>query len=159
MRNDEHVPKVDESSPNVILDAAGRERLAAALDVPGVIAAYLIGSQARGTAGQLSDIDVAVWMQPSLDRDERWTLRLALLDAAAAATGTEEIEIVPLDDADPVLRHRAVRDRILLVDRDPQRRIGRETTAMLDYFDTAPLRAVIAEGRRRRLAEGRFGRP
>lgn len=159
MREDERVPKVDERNQTVILDAAGLQRLARALDVPGVVAAYLIGSQARRTAGQLSDIDVAVWMDPWLDRDERWALRLALIDAAAIAAGTEEIEIVPLDDADLVLRHRAVREHILLVDRDPRRRIERETTAMLEYFDTAPLRAVIAEGRRRRLAEGRFGRP
>jgi predicted nucleotidyltransferase len=40
------------------LDEAALERLSHALDREGVIAAMLIGSQARGTPGPLSDIDI-----------------------------------------------------------------------------------------------------
>ncbi|RLC56366.1 MAG: hypothetical protein DRI80_16390, partial [Chloroflexota bacterium] len=37
----------------------------------GVVLAYLFGSQAEGTAGPLSDVDIAVLLGPEVPR-ERW---------------------------------------------------------------------------------------
>ena len=37
-------------------------------------------------------------------------------------------------------------------------RVRLETRAILDYLDTAPLRAELGRGVRRRMREGRFGR-
>ena len=89
---------------------------------------------------------------------ERAELRLELAGAAAAALGTGEVDLVLLNDAEPLLRHRAASDGRRMLDRDPRMRVRLETEALLEYLDTAPLRATLADGRRRRLAEGRFGR-
>ncbi len=140
------------------VDAAARERLAGALDVDGVVAALLIGSQARGDAGPLSDVDVGVWVEDRLSGRERWNLRLDLIGRAARALGTDEVQVVMLDAAPPLLRHRAIRDGVRLVDRDARTRVRKEVAAVLEYLDTAPLRFAQNQARRRRIAEDRFGR-
>jgi predicted nucleotidyltransferase len=41
---------------------------------PDMIALYLYGSQAHGTANTLSDVDVAILVQPDLSRSQLWRL-------------------------------------------------------------------------------------
>lgn len=149
---------VNENSRVPPVDAAARARLATALDREGVVAAMLIGSQARGTVGPLSDVDIAVWHEPDLDPSQRLALQLDLASAAAGALGTDEVDIVMLNRAPPLLRQRAIRDAVRLVERDHDERVRLETRAILDYLDTAPLRAELGRGLRRRIAEGRYGR-
>jgi uncharacterized protein len=149
---------VDERAVVPPLDEAALERLASACDHEDVIAAMLIGSQARGNPGTLSDIDVGVWHAPGLDAGSRLRLRLDLSQQAAKAVGSNEVDIILLNDASPLMRHRAIRDRRLLLQRDPKTRVRLETRALIDYLDTAPLRAELARGLRHRIEEGRFGR-
>jgi hypothetical protein len=73
---------------------------------------------------------------------------------AAEAVGSDEVEVVILNDATPLLRYRALRDDIRLLDPDPRMRVRLERDALLEYLDTAPLRAPIAAGVRRRIADG-----
>jgi predicted nucleotidyltransferase len=150
---------VDERSMVPPLDGAALQRLGAALDREGVLAAMLIGSQARGTAGPLSDIDIAVLYDPGLDSEARLRLQLDLMRSGSRALGTSEVDVVMLNRASPLMRHRAVRDGRLLVDRDSVARVRFEARALLDYLDTAPLRAERSRGLRKSIREGRFGRP
>ena len=152
------VTKVDERALVRPVDAAARARLAAALDQPGVVSALLYGSQATGKAGPLSDIDVGIWVDPESTAVQRDRLGRRVMEAASDALGTDELQVAVLNDASPLLRHRAIRDGVRLVDRDPKSRIRLETASLLEYLDTAPLRAALASGLRRRIAEGRFGR-
>jgi predicted nucleotidyltransferase len=149
---------VDEHAHVPALDASALERLARALDHDGVLAASLIGSQARGSAGPLADVDIAVWHEPGLDSAARLQLRLALTSAAAKALGTDEIDVVLLNEATPLMRHRAIRDGRRLLERDRKTRVSLETRAIVEYLDTIPLRAELARGQRHRIREGRFGR-
>jgi uncharacterized protein len=139
--------KVDERARVPEVDGAAVERLGRAVDREGVVAAMLIGSQARGAANPLSDIDIAYWHEPGLDRDRSWKLRLELIAAAEGALGTGEIDMVPLNGAPPLMQQRAIRDGVRLV-----------TRAMLDYFDTQPLRDALRGRLGRLFAEDRFGR-
>lgn len=150
--------KVDERASVPSIDAVKRERLVRALDRDRVVAGMLFGSQASGQAGPLSDVDIAVWLDPGLSREQRSTLRTELSLAAIKALGTDEVDVVVLNQAPPLLRHRALKGGSRLFERDPRARVRLETAALLDYFDTAPLRATLAAGRRRRIEEGRFGR-
>ncbi len=151
--------KVDEHAAVPMVDEAARLRLAAALDIPPVVSALLFGSQAIGNAGPLSDVDLAVWLDPASEPAERDRWQLELMSAAAGAVGTDEVQVVVLNDATPLLRQRAMRDGVRLVDRDRPVRVRLEARALLEYLDTAPLRAELASGLRHRIAEGRFGRP
>ena len=151
--------KVDERAHVPALDAAALRRLAAAFDWEGVVAAMVIGSQARGPASPLADVDVAVWTCDELSDGERRTLRARLHAAAASTLRTDEVDLVILNGAPSLLRHRALRDRVLLVDRDFERRVGLEVRSILDNLDTAPLRAARARALQVRLASDSFGRP
>jgi uncharacterized protein len=151
--------KVDERAYVPEIDDDALRRLSEALDKEGVVAAMLIGSQARGEAGPLSDIDVAVWHEPGLDRDQRWDLQLGLIGSACDALKTNEIDVVMLNFAPPLLQHRAIRDSVRLLERDHAQRVRFETRALLDYLDTQPLRDELRRGITHRIEEGRFGRP
>jgi uncharacterized protein len=152
------VTVIDQRARVPRLDRAALDRLAGALDREGVVAAMLIGSQARGSAGPLSDIDIGVWHEPGLDPKALFKLRFELTDAAARALGTDEVDVVLLNGATPLMRHRAIRDARRLVERDPKARVRLEARAVLDYLDTAPLRAELARGLRHRIEEDRYGR-
>lgn len=152
------VTVVNEKSRVAPLDATALERLSHALDRGGVVAAMLIGSQAVGNVGPLSDVDIAVWHDPGLGSRARFDLQLDLVGKAASALGTDEVDVVMLNHAPPLMRHRAIRDGKPLVERDHDERVRLETRAILDYLDTAPLRAELGRGVRRRMREGRFGR-
>lgn len=62
---------VDQTSRVPALDAKAIERLSAAVDRPEVLAAYLIGSQARGSAGPLARDEVAGVEDRHIDVGER----------------------------------------------------------------------------------------
>jgi predicted nucleotidyltransferase len=152
------VTVIDEQARVAPLNAAAKRRLSRALDRDGVLAASLIGSQARGTPGPLSDVDIAVWHEPGLDSAGRLQLRLELAAAAMKVLETKEVDVILLNEAPPLMRHRAIRDGVPLLERDHRGRVRLEAGALIDYLDTAPLRAELARGQRHRIQEGRFGR-
>lgn len=140
------------------LDDSALSRLASALESPEVVAAFLFGSQARGTAGPLSDIDVAILHVDGLSPRGRLDLRLGLATEASAALATEEIDMVLLNGAPPLLRDRVMRDAIALIDRAPDvTRSFREATER-DYAATESEREDLSLRLRRRMREGSFGR-
>jgi predicted nucleotidyltransferase len=149
---------VDQRSSVPQLDAAARQRLIQALDREHVIAAYLFGSHARGSAGPLSDFDIAVLHVPGITPSDAFALRLDLASAAGKALATGEVDVVLVNNASPLLRHRVIRDGILLLDNDSPTRIAFQANALRDYLDTQSLRDELRSGLRHRLAENRFGR-
>ena len=114
------------------------ERLRARFEAdPGdAIAVYLFGSEARGTAGAGSDVDVAIL----LGRRPAATLAAQPYGLAAELEGAlgRRVDVVVLDTAPPDLVHRVLRDGILLLDRDRSKRIGFEVAARNAYFDLKP---------------------
>ncbi len=151
--------RIDPGPPIVVGErerAALAQRFAAEDDV---VAAYLFGSQARGQAGPLSDVDLGAWLDPALDRDRRWKRQLDLIGLGTGTLRTNEVQVIVLNDAPPLLTHRVLRDGIVLADSDPPQRVRLETDAIIRYLDTMPLREEMSRGLRQRMAEGNYGRP
>jgi uncharacterized protein len=123
---------------------------------PEVTSAYVFGSVARGTAGRLSDLDLAVLV--SDDVADRLLLRLDLIAEITALLSTERLDLVILNDASPLLAHRAFTRGVPLFVRDTQRDRDFRDRATHRYLDTGPLRELQARALTRRLDEGRFGR-
>jgi len=113
--------------------------------VSGLVAAYLFGSHARGTAGEGSDVDVGLWLQ-----DAPKTLDDLQLDLAADLEQELDVpvDVVVLNSAPSDLVHRVLRDGVLLAERDRSARIRLEVHARNDYFDMLPVRSVYRYGRR-----------
>lgn len=128
-----------------------RERLA---EEPDVTVVYLFGSHARGSAGPLSDVDVAVLLRDGHGPDRR----LELADAVGTAAGGVRADVTVLNDAPPALAYRVLRDGELLLSRDDRARVRHWVRTVDRYLDMAPLRRELERGTSHRLEEGRFGR-
>lgn len=151
--------KVDERSPVISVGPEERELLATALAGHAeVLAGYLFGSQARGDSGPLSDVDVAVWLRGQPSTAAAHQRQLDLIGAVTGALRTNEVQVVVLNTAPPLLAHRILRDAIMLVDRNPRARVALETAVILRYLDTIPLREELSRGLAERMADGSYGR-
>jgi uncharacterized protein len=135
------------------------DQLRAALSVcPEVLEGYLFGSVARQEAQPHSDIDVAVFVEPSaLDRAGLG------YDAELGATlqkalGRSDVDILVLNHAGPVLYHRVLRDGHRILSRDLAATTRREGNALSRYCDYLPTLRTIEAIHRKRIASGAFGR-
>lgn len=79
--------------------------------------AVLFGSYARGNAGPLSDLDIAVLLKAGLSRTERFLLRGDIAEdvrkVVAQTSGSRSkigVDIVDLDSAPPLLKFEVFRD-------------------------------------------------
>lgn len=61
--------------------------------------AYLFGSMARGRSGALSDVDVAVYLEPAGDPSSRFKRRLQLMARLGHVLQYDDVDVVPLQDA------------------------------------------------------------
>lgn len=73
-----------------------------------VVLAYLFGSVARKKMTSLSDIDIAVLFSEKVKKDEYFDKRLELATKIGQVLKGKEIDIVCLNEAPPLLKHRAV---------------------------------------------------
>jgi predicted nucleotidyltransferase len=103
----------------------------------GIVAAYLYGSVARGTAHSGSDVDVAVLFAHAPPP----TLAGLPVDLEADLTGLvgREVQIAVLNEAPVDLVHRILRDGVLVCENDPAARIAFEVKARSEYFDLLPI--------------------
>jgi uncharacterized protein len=108
---------------------------------PEVKFAYLFGSQARQTAGPLSDLDLAVYLDEQVDL---FASRLRIMEALAKTLGSERFDLVVLNRAPLVLRFEVIRYGIVLKDA-PEQRVEFETEVLRQYLDTIYLRRVHRE--------------
>ena len=76
-----------------------------------ILEAYLFGSRARGDDHGNSDIDVAVYVDMERAQAGQWGYEAELIDGSdGTALGTNDIDVVLLNRAPPLLYHRVLRD-------------------------------------------------
>ena len=121
--------------------------------IPQVKFAYVFGSRARGDAGPLSDIDIAVFLDDSISIFHD---RLCLMESLARELGAECFDLVTLNDAPVVLRFEVVRSG-QVVKEDRKRRILFESRTLSEYLDTEHLRRTQREYLKKQLRQGEAG--
>ncbi len=111
----------------------------------GVEVVYLYGSQALGRSNRLSDVDVGVVLRdlkPLRDRRRRARLYLKLSDylTPALAPGLQqEMDLVLLQTASPILQFEAINAGCPLFVADPVFRADYEASVVRDYLDIRPM--------------------
>jgi len=115
-----------------------KKRLAKNLKKQKVVFAYLFGSQAKGTAGRLSDTDVAVYFDDRIPRDKHFDARLEVLGALMDVLKTDDIDVAVLNDAPPLLAHRILKEGVLIFSDNDKVRLAYEVRAVLKYLDWKP---------------------
>jgi predicted nucleotidyltransferase len=123
-----------------------------------ILEAYLFGSRARGDASAHSDVDVAVYVDRGLLPDAPFGYVAELTTELIRALGRNDVDVVLLNDAPPLLYHRVLRDGRRLVSRDLADTTRREGYALSRYCDYLPQLRKIAAAQRRRIDGGAFGR-
>jgi predicted nucleotidyltransferase len=87
-----------------------------------VVSVYLFGSHAEGRAHRESDVDLGILFDRSAvpSKRERFDLSLRISADLRAETGLENIDLVVLNDAPPLLGRRIVTEGRRLVRLDPE---------------------------------------
>ena len=133
-----------------------RDRIAQELaDVPGIAFATLFGSQVEGGSRPDSDWDVAVYLDDRMSGAEREAVRNRLVAALAPQT---PVDVVILNESPALLARCALGGERLLM-RDERAWVRFFVRTLAEVGDEAYWRDLHAKERRRRLEEGRFGRP
>jgi len=103
---------------------------------PELMAAYLFGSVARGTARAASDVDIAILHE----RDPPPTFEALSLDLEGDLERLlgRPVQLVVLNRAPVDLIHNVLRDGQIVLDRDRSARIRFEVRARAEYLDLVP---------------------
>ncbi len=120
--------------------------------------AFLFGSHARGEAGALSDIDIALLLSPAVPRDKYLSYRLKYSAAIAEVIRDDRVEILILNTAPPALAHQVIRGRVLY-ERTAEARVQFIVDVQRKYLDLKPFYAIDHAYMQQRLKEHRFGQP
>ncbi|HYN21900.1 MAG TPA: nucleotidyltransferase domain-containing protein [Thermoanaerobaculia bacterium] len=118
--------------------------------------AWLFGSVARGEAGPLSDVDVAVLLDSEVPPEARMDIAAALVEKLESRC--DRVDLVLLDEASPELQNSVFREGLLFVERDANRRVAFETRAIQEYLDFQYYAEIYDRALIARAVEGRLGR-
>ena len=97
-----------------------------------VLFAYLFGSLAKGDPAPLSDVDIAVFLKEGVDVAKN---KLELLGGLIDILQTDEIDLVILNIAHLPLLMNILRNKKVIVDKEPFARQIFESLTMRKYFD------------------------
>jgi len=100
-----------------------------------VIVAYLYGSVARNESGPLSDVDMAILLEDTLSKQERFDLRLRLTVELVSRLKMSQVDLIVLNDAPVYLQFEVIKANQVLYCRDEIARIRYEAKTMSFYLD------------------------
>lgn len=100
-----------------------------------VVLSYLFGSVAQQRAGKLSDVDLAVYLDDSLNSYERFDLELELLSDLGDIIGTDRVDLVVMNDAPISLNFEIIKANHPLFIRDNDLKVDFEHYIMSRYLD------------------------
>lgn len=123
-------------------------------DDPRVEFAIVFGSTARGEAGPMSDLDVAVDLIPGLDEDPL-AIRLEL--AGRLSHLAARVDVVVAGGAPTALAYRIARDGVVAWARDRRSVTRFRANAFARYPDWERFIAPHKEAMKQRIEEGSYG--
>ncbi|HBQ28458.1 MAG TPA: hypothetical protein DD719_03435 [Desulfotomaculum sp.] len=124
-----------------------------------ITAIFLFGSYAQGKQTRLSDIDLAILLEPDYPQEDFFKKKLELLPVITSILRTDEVDLIILNCAPYSLAYRVLGQGKLLYEKEERRshRVNFQAQVYVGYFDFQPVEKVIHQGLRQRIKEGRFG--
>lgn len=124
-----------------------------------IVAAFVFGSVGRGSAGPLSDVDIAVLLDEAVPVEESGYGYLADLTAELIhALHRNDVDLIVLNTAPPLLKHQVLRRGRLLFCRSGSHLAEFRLRAFNEYQDWLPFLAVQRRYLSSRLKTGEFGK-
>lgn len=137
-----------------------KEKLKRIFEKNRAVLAYLFGSVVRNQAGPLSDIDIAVLFSDRIKKNRYFDERLKLAGQVDAVfKTTDKAEVVCLNEAPPLLKHRAVFGGILLFARNEKLAREFELATLREYEDFRYHLETSFRLMAKRIKDESFGRP
>jgi len=96
--------------------------------------AYLFGSVAKGKEGKLSDVDIAVFLDESLNKKEIINLQLKVISELTSILKTDRVDLIVMNNAPLLLKYDIIRYGKILKD-DKETKIKVESGVLSDYLD------------------------
>lgn len=125
----------------------------AASEIPGISSLVVFGSRASGRPRPTSDLDVGV-LPDTGDSEVRRKLQIKLAVALADLAPEGRVDVVLLDEAPPLLRHRILSSGRLLICRDREAWTELLVRTMREHGDRQWVYELLIPAQRRRLTEG-----
>lgn len=97
--------------------------------------AYIYGSTAKGKSGTMSDIDLAVYLNPDLNKKERFSQQLNLICGLTGLLKTDKVDLVIMNDVPLSLKYEIISANHPLFARDEGERIDVEHVILSRYLD------------------------
>lgn len=97
--------------------------------------AYLFGSVAEGKEGKLSDVDLAVLLDESLNKKEIFNLQLKLISELTNILKTDKVDLVIMNDAPLSLNYEIIKANHPLLARDEGKKVDFEHEILSRYLD------------------------
>jgi predicted nucleotidyltransferase len=119
--------------------------------------AYLFGSQIKEKAGKLSDVDVAVFLSPKSSIADTISGFLEFQSFIKKAVNCEQIDLVILNDAAPVLKAEAVLKGERIYAKNLKRTLAFEKAVLDENEDMGYFYKVCSQNMAARIRQGRFG--
>ena len=117
---------------------------------------YLFGSQAMGTAGQLSDIDIGILLNSNVAKENYFNYRLSFTSKLVSIFQKDKVDVVILNECPPLLKDRVIRYGNVIYCQDDIHRIRFEVKALDEYLDFLPMQERYFEQLVKNIEEGRF---
>lgn len=142
------------SRKNQVCQVIDREKLYIAVaGEPDVRLVVLFGSRALDSATGESDVDLGIELEP-YDPQRRYETTRRLLTSLWGSVPSPLIDLVILNDAGPLLRHRVAKTGNLLYERRPGDMVRFTIRAVREYQDSSYHREMHLRQRIRKLKGG-----
>ena len=128
---------------------------------PEIQFAYLFGSLTSGRTNPMSDIDIAIHIDPTSEsfRDDPFHFELSLKADLVAALRTDRADLILLNHAPITLAHQVLRRGILIFSRSETARVNHFVSVSSLFPDIRRMLEVHYRNTLRRIDAGEFGRP
>jgi uncharacterized protein len=120
-----------------------------------VQAAYIFGSVASGTQRPDSDVDIGVLVSDKIMRRDPFRYRLKLMADLMSVLGRDDVDLILLNQASPLLAHRVLSKGKLILERSASARVAFQVRAVNRYLDTQPMRNTYLAYLKKQAREGK----
>lgn len=119
---------------------------------------YLYGSRVVGPVTPLSDVDLAVLVAPTVEKDRLFDLHLRLIGDATRILQTDEADLQIVNSMPVQMQYSVLQSKRVLFCRDEVRRVNFESSVLVRYLDLKPMLEEQFRAMHRRILDGEFAR-
>lgn len=83
----------------------------------------------------MSDVDVAVYLNETMSKADRFEFRMKLIARFSSALRTSKVDVVVMNDASIVFNYEVIKHGRSLVVKDPELKLDVESSVLSSYLD------------------------